>query len=165
MPSHAIPSGRDGREHRTAARRRRLRGVWQRLPLLLLMITGLQVAGMPESGQGSAASQVLAIIRIGMAGGLVIALVLAVVAILQAWLKARCASQTATARPRWHYLLAACGWLGTAFCFVLVSRWAGSGLAERTASAIGIWSGAYGLVMVGRAACWGRFRALLWWDA
>jgi hypothetical protein len=158
MPSHAIPSGRDGRAHRTAARRRRLRGVWQRLPVLLVGITSLQVAGRPESVQGSAAGQVLSVIRIGLLAGLVIALVVIVVAILEGRLKAQRASR-ADPRPRWQYLLAAFGWLGAACCFVLASRWTGTGVAERATSAAGIWSGAYGLVMIGRAACWGRVRA------
>lgn len=159
MPSHAIPPGRDGRAHRRLARRRRLLAAWHRLPVMLLPITCLQVAGMPAP-QGSAMS--LGVLRAGLLGGLLTALVVVVVLVLGSRLNARRAPATAP-RPRWQYLLAALGWLAIASCLALLSVWVGTGLPAHASTALSIWSGIYGLVLIGRAASWGRVRALLWW--
>jgi hypothetical protein len=127
---------------------------------MLLLITCLQVGGVP-AGQGSAMSQVLGVLRTGLLGGLVASLALVVVVVLRprmnAW-RVRCAP-----RPRWQYLLAALGWLTIASCFALVGLRVGTGLPGRASMALGMWSGVYGLVLIGRAASWGRVRGLLWW--
>lgn len=161
MPSHAIPPGRDGRVHRRLARRQLLLAAWHRLPMMLLPITCLQVAGMPAP-QGSAMSLVLGVLRAGLLGGLLAALVFVVVLVLGSRLNAWRAPAAAP-RPRWQYLLAALGWLAIASCFALLSLWIGTGLPARASAALSIWSGIYGLVLIGRAASWGRVRALLWW--
>ena len=105
----------------------------------------------------------LGVLRAGLLGGLLAALVVVVVLALGSRLNARCAPATAP-RPRWQYLLAALGWLAIASCLALLSVWAGTGLPARASTALGIWSGIYGLVLIGRAASWGRVHALLWWD-
>jgi hypothetical protein len=126
----------------------------------LLVITCLHVAGIHEV-QGSAASLVLGALRVGLVGGLLAVLVLGVVVALgprvNAWLAA------SAPRPRWQYLLAAIGWLAVASCLALLSLRIGTGLLARAATALSFWSGLYALVLIGRAATWGRVRALLGW--
>jgi hypothetical protein len=130
--------------------------------MLLLVITSLQVANAPASAHVTEAGRVLAVLRTGLLGGLLAALVIVLAVTVRSRLTARHVPRT-TPRPRWQYVLAAVGWLGIAWGFALVSRWTGIGLASRVATAFGIWSGAYGLVNMGRAACWGHARTLLWW--
>jgi hypothetical protein len=161
MPKHAIPPGPAGRGHRRLARRRRRLAAWQRLPVALLVITCLQVAGVSEV-QGSATSLVLGALRVGLVGGLLAVLVLVVVVALRPRLNAWSAS-AANPLPRWQYLLAAFGWLAIGSCFVLLSLRVGVGLPARASAALGMWFGIYGLVLIGRATSWGTVRALLWW--
>ena len=158
MPSHAIPPGRDGRAHRRVARRRRLLRAWQQLPMLLLWITCTDVALASASSKGSAISQVLDVARAGAAGGLVVVVVVVVQIRMHAW-----SGPPAVPRSRCQYLLAAFGWLAVAACFMLVALWAGTGLPAHASVAFGLWSGAYGLVLIGRTVSRGRVRALLWW--
>jgi hypothetical protein len=162
VPSHAIPPGRDGRAQRRSVRRRRLLDGWQRLPMGVLLLTSLQVAGLAEPIHGSAVSQVLHVIRVGLLGAVVMVLVVAIGALLPARVRTW-ARDAAAPRPRWLYLLAAIGCLAIAVCVALLSLRAGSGLAARLCYAACVWSGLYGLVLIGRAASWGRIRALLWW--
>lgn len=162
MPSHAIPPGRAGRAHRKVARRRQLLAIWRGLPAVLVWVTLFEVAGIPAS-RGSAMSQVLDMIRAVVISALAAGAGVAVVAVLHFRMKAWRA-HTAVPRPRWQYLLAAVGWLAVASCFVLVSLRSGTGLPARISAALAWWSGACGLVLAGRAAAWGRVRALLWWE-
>jgi hypothetical protein len=158
MPSHAIPPGRDGRAHRRVARRRRLLRAWQQLPMLLLWITCIDVALASASSKGSAVSQVLDVVRAVAAGGLVVAVVVVVQLRMHAW-----RGPPAVPRPRWQYLLTAFGWLSVASSFMLVALRARTGLPAHVSVALGLWSGAYGLVLIGRAVSRGRVRASLWW--
>jgi hypothetical protein len=162
MPSHAIPPGREGRAQRKRARRSRLVGAWHRLPVLLLLLTVGQVAGM-LSPQSTVMGLGLAVLRAVLVGT-VMAVLIAVYAVvlgprMNAW-----RAPASAPRPRWQYALAALGWAGIACGFALLSLWIGAGLTARAAAALSFWSGIYGLVLMGRAACWGRVRALLWWD-
>jgi hypothetical protein len=160
MPSHAVPPGRDGRAHRRLARRR-LQGAWQILPLMLLLWTCIAVVGQPSS-QGSAMSQVLSWLRTCLLSPVLATLVFVVALVLRSRVNAWRAPASAP-RPRWQYLLVALGWLAVASCFALLSLWIGTGLPARASTALSVWSGLYGLVLIGRAASWGRVRALLWW--
>ena len=123
MPSHAIPPGRDGRVHRRLARRRRLLAAWHRLPVMLLPITCLQVAGMPAP-QGSAVSLVLGVLRAGLLGGLLAALVFVVVLVLGSRLNARRAPATAPGPAGSISWPPSAGWPSP-----LASRCSASGLA------------------------------------
>ena len=105
---------------------------------------------------------VLSVLRVGLVGGLLATLVFVVALALRSRVKAWLAPASAS-RPRWHYLLAAFGWLAVASSLVLLSLWIGTGLPSRAGAALGIWSGLYALVLIGRAASWGRIRTLLWW--
>jgi hypothetical protein len=122
----------------------------------LLLITCMHVAGMPLLLESDAltVSMVVDAIRSGLLGGLLMCLVLVIVAAWGPRVNGRRGSAEAP-RPRWQYILGALGWLATASCFVLLSFWLGAGLPSRTTTAIGIWSGLYGLVLIGRAASWG----------
>jgi hypothetical protein len=128
--------------------------------MVLLCFLSLQVAGMPAF-RGGAMSQVLGVLRTGLVGGLVGFLVVVIAVVLRPLLNAWRAPASAP-RPRWQYLLAALGWLTIASCFVLLGRRIGTGLPARTVAVLGLWSGIYGLVLIGRAASWGSVRAL-WW--
>jgi hypothetical protein len=164
MPTHAIPPGRGGRSHRRATRRGRLLYAWQRLPSVLLLITCLHVAGMPLLPESNGLTVTMAVVaaRAGLLGGLLMCLVLVIVVALGPRVN-RWRGSAADPRPRWQYLFGALGWLVVATCWVLLSFQLGAGLPARTTTAVGIWSGVYGLVLMGRAASWGRVRALLWW--
>ena len=134
---------------------------WQQLPLLMLVFTGFQVAGMPAI-QGSAVSQVLGVIRTVLVAALVI--VVMVVAVMVLRIRFSVLSEPSPApRPRWQYLLAAVGYFAVASCLALAGAHALAGLPSRFIAAAGVWSGVYGLVMIGRAVLWGHPRALLWW--
>lgn len=161
MPSHAIPPGRNGRAQRRSARRQRLLDGWQRLPMVVLLLTSLEVGGLGEPIQGGAASQVLHVIRVGLLGAVAMVLVVAIGALVPARVRTW-AGDAAAPRPRWLYLLAAIGCLAIATCLALLSLRAGTGLAARLCYAACVWSGLYGLVLIGRAASWGRIRPLLW---
>jgi hypothetical protein len=128
---------------------------------MLVVFTCIAVVGQPSS-QGSAMSQVLSWLRFCLLTPLLAAVVFTVVIILGSRVNARRAPASAP-RPRWQYLLAALGWLAIASCFALLSLWIGTGLPARASTALSVWSGLYGLVLIGRAASWGRLRALLWW--
>jgi hypothetical protein len=162
MPSHAMPAGPDRRARRQATRRQRLRTQWQLVPMFVLVITSLRVAVAPQSPHASVASRVLGVLSSGLLGGLVVALIVVLAVILRGRLTALRMSR-AGPRPRWQYLLAALAWLGITWGLVLASRWAGPGLAGRAAAVLGIWSGAYCLVNIGRAALRGIARDLMWW--
>jgi hypothetical protein len=125
------------------------------------VITCLQVAGV-SAVHGSATSVVLVALRTGVLAGLVAVLVLVVVVALRSRMNGRGAS-AANPRPRWQYLLTAVGWLAVGSCFVLLSLRVGAGLPARASTALGMWSGIYGLILMGRAVSWGSVRALLWW--
>jgi hypothetical protein len=129
---------------------------------MLLLITCLQVAGMPWP-QGSVMSMVLGGLRACLLVALMAVLVVVVAVVLgprmNAW-----RAPAAAPRPRWQYVLAALGWAVVACGFALLSLRIGAGLTARSSTALSLWSGVYGLVLVGRAASWGRVRALLWWD-
>jgi hypothetical protein len=73
MPSHAIPSGPDGRAHRSAARRRRIKKAWQSWPYMLLIFVAVTVAGQLEPARGGVASQILDSVLAGLLAGLLIA--------------------------------------------------------------------------------------------
>lgn len=162
MSSHAVAPGRDGRAQRKSARRRRRLDAWQRMPILVLLFTSAQVAGLGESFRGAAASQVLQIICVGLLGAAIAVLVVVIGLFLPARIRTW-AGDAAAPRPRWQYLLGALCSLAVAACFALLSLRAGTGLAARLCYAAFLWSGLYGLVLTGRAASWGRIRALLWW--
>ena len=116
---------------------------------------------MPAS-QGSAVRLVLSVLRVGLLGGLLGALVIIVVVVLGSRMNAQRATAAAP-RPRWQYLLAALGWLAVASCVALLSLRIGTGLPSRASTALGVWSGLYALVLIGRAVSWGGVRGLLWW--
>jgi hypothetical protein len=162
MLSHAIPPGREGRAQRRLVRRRRLLDGWQRLPVMLLVFTPLQVAGMP-SAEGSVTSLALGVLRAVLAGPVIAVLVVVAAVVLGPRMSAWRAPAWAP-RRRWQYALAALGWAGIAGGFALLSLWIGTGLPARASTALGLWCGIYSLVLTGRAASWGRVRALLWWD-
>lgn len=162
MPSHAIAPGRDGRAQRKSARRRRLLKGWQRMPALVLLITSADVAGLGMSFRGGVVSQFLQIVRFGLIGAVITVLVVATGLFLPARVRTW-AGDAAAPRSRWQYLLAALCSLAVAACFALLSVRAGTGLAARLCFAAFLWSGLYGLVLIGRAATWGRIRSLLWW--
>jgi hypothetical protein len=162
MPSHAIPPGREGRGHRRLARRRRFLDAWRHLPVMLLLISCLPVAGMPSPGS-SVMSLVLGVLRAVLVGTLVTVLVVAAAVVPGPRMNARRAPAE-TPRPRWQYVLAALGWAGIACGLAALSLWIGPGLPGRASTALSLWSGLYSLVLIGRAASWGRVRALLWWD-
>lgn len=161
MPSHIIPPGPDGSAARRLARRQRLLKAWQQLPILMLALTGIQVAGMPPT-RGSALSQALVVVRAALVDALVLVMVAVAIAVVRRRVSARREPDPPT-RPRWQYLLAALGSFAVASCLVVVGAQASSGLLARVIAAAGVWCGLYGLVMTGRAVCWGRARALLWW--
>ena len=118
---------------------------------------------MPGS-QGSVLRWVLGVLRVGLVGGLLASLVFVVMVVVGSRVSAWRAPASAP-RPRWQYLLSALGWLAVASCFSLLSLWIGTGLPARASTALSIWSGLYALVLIGRAASWGRVRALLWWES
>jgi hypothetical protein len=162
MPSHAIPPGRDRRVRPGATLRRGLQGVWRSLPRAALILTALQVAGLGLPSRGSGISQLLHMIGVVLLGAVLAVLVLAVVLSLPVRIR-RWAGDAADPRPRLQYVLAGLCLLGIAACIALLSLHAGTGLTTRLCEAAFTWSGLYGLVQLGRAACRGRVRRLLWW--
>ena len=162
MPSHAIPPSRDRRLHSRRSLGRDLSNIWRNLPRLALLFTAFQVAGPTLPGRGSAVSQLLHMAGWVLVSALLVVLMVVVLLSLPVRIR-RWARDYADPRPRWQYALAGLCLLGIAACIALLSLHQGSGLASRLSGAAFVWSGLYGLLQLGRAACRGRARALLWW--
>lgn len=166
MPSHRLPRGPEFRARRAGARDRR-RGEWRRqLPLFLVFMTGLQVAGWPSADVG-AGRQILDAIGSGIGG--VLFTVVFVLALLPVHLRADTLRQTqALPRPRGQYLALAAGWIAaagglTGASLLLGRSQTGPGWLARGCGGFAVWFAVFGLAMLGRAACWGRVRNLFWW--
>jgi hypothetical protein len=64
--------------------------------------------------------------------------------------------------PRWHYLAAGVSWAGAAAGLLAGGLAARHGLGAGMCFGLAVWCAGIGLVMAGRAACWGRVRTALW---
>jgi hypothetical protein len=162
MPSHAVRPGRDSRDRAGSTLRRGLRDFWRSLPRFAVLLTAFQVAGLGLPGSGSALSEVLHATGAVLLGAVLAAIVLVVVCFLPVRLR-RWAGDAAEPRHRWQYAVAGLCLLGVAACIALISLHSGMGLTSRCCDAAFTWSGLYGVVQLGRAACRGRVRALFWW--
>jgi hypothetical protein len=162
MPSHAVPPGRDWRERAGTTLRRGRRDFWRSIPRFALLLTAFEVAGLGQPGSRSALSEVLHATGAVLLGAVLAAIVLIAVRFLPVRVR-RWAGDAAQPRHRWQYALAGLCLLGVAACIALIGLHSGTGLAARFCDAGFTWSGLYGLVQLGRAACRGRLRALFWW--
>ena len=154
MPSHALPRSRKVCAGRRAA--------WRNtFPLFLVGFTGFQVVGPPSSAR-SIGHLILDILR--SAFGVAFFTVGFVLALMPVYLYAeKLREAQAAPRPRWQYLAIAAVWASLAASLVFASWHIGPGWFARATAAVAIWFAAFGLAMLGRAACWGRVRDLFWW--
>ena len=160
MPSHAIQSGQRVRPRMTL--RRGIRDAWRSLPGWALLLTALQLAGTDQPSRGSALSQVLHTTGNVLLGAAIAAAALGLGVVLPARIR-RWAGDAMDPRPRWQYVLAGLCLLGVAAATAPLSLRAGTGLTTRLSETAFIWCVLYGLLQIGRAACSGRLRSLLWW--
>jgi hypothetical protein len=154
MPSHALPRGRKSRARRRAE--------WRRsFPVVMVGLTGVEVAG-PSLPAGSIGNQILDIFR--SAGGVVLFTIAFVLALMPVYLHAEKLREAQTApRPRWQYLAIAAVWASLAAGLAFASLHLSPGWLARASGALTFWFAAFGLAMLGRAACWGRVRNVFWW--
>ena len=161
VPSHALPPGsREARSRRWARRSRRRNGVTQVLAISLGPIVGLALF---QNGQQEHAS-VLYYLASVSAGVLTLVATVSVM-----YLAARASAKLVRPRPRWQY-----GVVGIVY-FVPVAAFVRVAVAHMQAHTqnetswaavagglLAMYCGAAGVLMFGRAICWGRVRRACW---
>jgi hypothetical protein len=115
----------------------------------------------PTAG-GDIASVVLGIVRVGILGGILAAVLISVILMLDAYAQ-KLSLRLTTARPRWQYALLALGYGGITSIGVLTGMHYRSGWLVNVSGLFAIWSAAITLAMLGRTVCWGRVRRACWW--
>jgi DivIVA domain-containing protein len=155
VPSHVAEPGPRARALRRTARRQRLRRCISPFNLLFVVtIESLTAGPRDHAGVGYYALclTLFAVLIIPVAG-------------LEAYGE-RLSSRLTSPRPRWQYFLFSAGYLILAGAGVLTGIrteghptgwWAGMVGADLVITGV-----AFGLVMLGRGACWGRLRLLFW---